>query len=276
MRIKVPVVVFVLGFLAMAPVQSVRPNTLATDKELTWEHIENMQLSSDRSGVFFSVIRYYESASPKPEKWSLDLDSGRARVISHDSQALFAEVSPNGAKMVYSVPDPENPGSYLVRIVDLGSQKSEVIARRSNPSTEHWSSDGRWIAFSAATEGKERSYHVRIVDTQRLLADRFSMHPLSDEPSWVWHPAGGKLVYSTGQGRKARIIMLDVESQVETIIVEGHSIADFPSLTVAFSPDASQFFFLEYTRRWIFGPWKKRPRICSITEKTVRKPRAYP
>lgn len=258
---------FVIGF-----VQAMEPKASGMTKEPTWQHIENMQVCRERSGIFFSIARYYGNGLHEREQWLVDITSGAARAICKESRAFDAELSPDARKLVYSFADPEEPGSYLVKAVDLHNKRSQLIARKQNPSTPHWSSDGRWIAFSVAAENKKNLRYVRIVDSKGLLADRFSNRPLSDQPSWVWHPSGSKLLYSTGWGRKASIIMLDVESLVETTIVEGHRLADFPEMTVTFSPDASQFFFLEHTRRWPCGPWKKRPRICSITEKTVRKP----
>lgn len=97
-------------------------------------------------------------------------------------------------------------------ILDLDDRSSRPIGNGQRDGEPRWSPDGTWIAYT--TQG-ENGLEVRI-----LRPDGSDSRTVSSAYSWNesprWSPDGRFLAYSGGEGLEKRILVYDMEAEVES------------------------------------------------------------
>ena len=113
----------------------------------------------------------------------MDAEGTNVRRISHDGNwnddAVF---SPNGEEIAYTS---RVNGRFQIRIANLITGESRIVAGQGSNEQPTWSPDGQWIAFQSNRSGKWQVYRMR-ADGSDLLQLTFTGE--NKGPDWSKKP----------------------------------------------------------------------------------------
>ena len=128
-------------------------------------------------------IAFTSGRSGSPQIYIMDAEGTNVRRISHDGNwnddAVF---SPNGGSIAYTS---RVNNRFQIRVANLATGESRIIAGEGSNEQPTWSPDGQWIAFQSNRSGKWQVYRMR-VDGGDLLQLTFDGE--NKEPDWSKKP----------------------------------------------------------------------------------------
>lgn len=129
-------------------------------------------------------ISFTSGRSGSPQIYVMDAEGSNVRRISYDGNWNDdATWSPDGEKIAFTS---RVNGRFQIRIANLITGESRIIAGEGSNEQPTWSPDGQWIAFqSTRTGGRWQVYRMR-VDGSDLLQLTFEGE--NREPDWSKKP----------------------------------------------------------------------------------------
>ncbi|MDQ3282095.1 MAG: hypothetical protein M3Q69_11855 [Acidobacteriota bacterium] len=116
-------------------------------------------------------ISFTSGRSGSPQIYVMDAEGTNVRRISYDGNwnddAVF---SPDGEKLAYTS---RVNGRFQIRIANLITNESHIIAGEGSNEQPTWSPDGQWIAFQSNRSGAWQVYRMR-ADGSELLQLTFN------------------------------------------------------------------------------------------------------
>ncbi|HEX8616916.1 MAG TPA: hypothetical protein VF911_04935 [Thermoanaerobaculia bacterium] len=111
-------------------------------------------------------ISFTSGRSGSPQIYVMDAEGTNVRRISHDGSwnddAVF---SPSGDEIAYTS---RVNGRFQIRIANLITGASRIVAGEGSNEQPTWSPDGQWIAFQSNRSGKWQVYRMRTDGTDLL------------------------------------------------------------------------------------------------------------
>jgi len=199
----------------------------------------------DSSAVSERRYSFQDLFRELPGTSSRDTGEERKR-MSHGLRARYADVSPDGRRIVYVTND---RSTSTLRIADLtadyeleNARPLVQSARFEQAYTPRFSPDGRKVAYSAWTTGGYRD--VRIVDVETgAFRELFHDRAMDQQP--VFSPDGARVYFASDRSGVSNIYAYELASgklQQVTNVLSG---AYFPEL----SPDEKTLVYTGYTSR---------------------------
>jgi WD40-like Beta Propeller Repeat/Omp85 superfamily domain len=171
-------------------------------------------------------------------------DEKARRRLTEGRRASFADVSPDGRRIVFTV---DVRGTSFLEIADLALDGAITNTRDLVPSgrfeqayTPRFSPDGRKVAYSAWVAGGFRD--VRIVD---VASGRFYdvMHDRAIDMTPVWSPDGKELYFSSDRSGIFNIYAYDIAARTFAQVTNVRTGAFMPAL----SADGKTLVYVGYT-----------------------------
>jgi hypothetical protein len=171
-------------------------------------------------------------------------DERARKQLTEGRRASFADVSPDGRRVVFSV---DVRGTTFLEIADLAPDGSLSGVRDLVPSgryeqayTPRFSPDGRQVAYSAWTAGGFRD--IRVVD---VTTGRFHelMHDRAVDMTPVWSPDGGTLYFSSDRSGIFNIHAYDLAARTFMQVTNVRTGAFMPAV----SADGKTLVYSGYT-----------------------------
>ena len=111
-------------------------------------------------------ISFTSGRSGSPQIYVMDAEGTNVRRISHEgSWNDDATWSPDGERIAYTS---RVNGRFQIRIANLITGESSIVAGQGSNEQPTWSPDGQWIAFQSNRSGRWQVYRMRI-DGRDLL-----------------------------------------------------------------------------------------------------------
>ncbi|HEY0141157.1 MAG TPA: Tol-Pal system beta propeller repeat protein TolB [Thermoanaerobaculia bacterium] len=128
-------------------------------------------------------ISFTSGRSGSPQIYVMDAEGTNVRRISHDGNWNDdATWSPDGERLAYTS---RVNGRFQIRLANLITGESRIIAGEGSNEQPTWSPDGQWIAFQSNRSGKWQVYRIR-VDGSNLL--QLTFEGQNREPDWSKKP----------------------------------------------------------------------------------------
>ena len=128
-------------------------------------------------------IAFTSGRSGTPQIYVMDAEGTNVRRISYDGNwnddAVFA---PDGERIAYTS---RVSGRFQIRIANLITGESRIVAGEGSNEQPTWSPDGEWMAFQSNRSGKWQIYRMR-ADGRDLLQLTFTGE--NKEPDWSKKP----------------------------------------------------------------------------------------
>ncbi|HXG57425.1 MAG TPA: hypothetical protein VNL91_00180 [Thermoanaerobaculia bacterium] len=124
-------------------------------------------------------ISFTSGRSGTPQIYVMDAEGTNVRRISFEGEWNDdATWSPDGEQLAYTS---RVAGRFQIRIANLVTGQSRIIAGEGSNEQPTWSPDGQWLAFQSNRSGKWQIYRVR-VDGTDLIQLTFAGE--NKEPDW--------------------------------------------------------------------------------------------
>ena len=128
-------------------------------------------------------ISFTSGRSGSPQIYVMDAEGTNVRRISFEgSWNDDATWSPDGEKIAYTS---RVNGRFQIRIANLVTGESRIVAGEGSNEQPTWSPDGQWIAFQSNRSGRWQVYRMRI-DGRDLLP--LTSEGENKEPDWSKKP----------------------------------------------------------------------------------------
>lgn len=129
-------------------------------------------------------ICFTSGRSGSPQIYVMDAEGTNVRRISFDEGQWNddARFSPDGESLAYTS---RVNGRFQIRITNIVTGESRIVAGEGSNEQPTWSPDGRWIAFQSNRSGKWQVYRMR-VDGTDLMPLTFNAE--NKEPDWSKKP----------------------------------------------------------------------------------------
>ncbi|MBV8518476.1 MAG: PD40 domain-containing protein [Acidobacteria bacterium] len=128
-------------------------------------------------------IAFTSGRSGTPQIYVMDAEGTNVRRISYDGNwnddAVF---SPDGEKLAYTS---RVNGRFQIRIANLITNESRIVAGEGSNEQPTWSPDGNWISFQSNRSGAWQVYRMRIDGTDLL---QLTFDGENKEPDWSKKP----------------------------------------------------------------------------------------
>ena len=128
-------------------------------------------------------IAFTSGRSGSPQIYVMDAEGTNVRRISHEGNwnddAVFA---PDGERIAYTS---RVNGRFQIRIANLVTGESRIVAGEGSNEQPTWSPDGQWIAFQSNRNGKWQIYRMRADGTDLL---QLTFDGENKEPDWSKKP----------------------------------------------------------------------------------------
>jgi TolB protein len=128
-------------------------------------------------------IAFTSGRSGTPQIYIMDAEGTNVRRISYDGNwnddAVF---SPDGEKIAYTS---RVNGRFQIRVANLITNESRIIAGEGSNEQPTWSPDGNWIAFQSTRSGAWQVYRMRTDGTDLL---QLTFDGENKEPDWSKKP----------------------------------------------------------------------------------------
>lgn len=128
-------------------------------------------------------ISFTSGRSGSPQIYVMDAEGTNVRRVSHDgSWNDDATWAPDGERIAYTS---RVNGRFQIRIANVISGESRIIAGEGSNEQPTWSPDGQWVAFQSNRGGKWQVYRVRADGTDLL---QLTFEGQNREPDWSKKP----------------------------------------------------------------------------------------
>jgi TolB protein len=124
-------------------------------------------------------ISFTSGRSGSPQIYTMDAEGSNVQRISFEGEWNDdATWSPDGSQLAYTS---RVNGRFQIRIADLATHQSRILAGEGSNEQPAWSPDGKWIAFQSNRSGRWQIYRMR-VDGNDLLQLTFDGE--NKDPDW--------------------------------------------------------------------------------------------
>ena len=128
-------------------------------------------------------ISFTSGRSGTPQIYVMDAEGTNVRRISHEGTWNDdATWSPDGERIAYTS---RVSGRFQIRIANLITGESRIIAGDGSNEQPTWSPDGQWIAFQSNRSGRWQVYRIRVDGTDGL---QLTFDGENKEPDWSKKP----------------------------------------------------------------------------------------
>jgi TolB protein len=128
-------------------------------------------------------ISFTSGRSGSPQIYIMDAEGTNVRRISFDgSWNDDATWSPDGEKIAYTS---RVNGRFQIRVANLITNQSRIVAGEGSNEQPTWSPDGQWIAFQSNRSGRWQVYRMRVDGTDLL---QLTFDAENKEPDWSKKP----------------------------------------------------------------------------------------
>ena len=136
---------FVLFFLGSSTPAQQEIGRLTVDRYLSWEDVENPQLSPDGQQIIYAR-RWVDAVNDNWETslWIMNVDGKKNRFLVDGSSPKW---SPDGTRIAFLASGKQGGTQLFVRWMDAEGAVSQVSRVTDSPSNITWSPDGNSIAF---------------------------------------------------------------------------------------------------------------------------------
>jgi TolB protein len=125
-------------------------------------------------------ISFTSGRSGSPQIYTMDADGSNVQRISFEGEWNDdATWSPDGSQLAYTS---RVNGRFQIRVIDLASHVSRILAGEGSNEQPAWSPDGKWIAFQSNRSGSWQIYRMRVADGTDLLQLTFDGE--NKDPDW--------------------------------------------------------------------------------------------
>ncbi|HEY4641387.1 MAG TPA: hypothetical protein VII75_08590 [Thermoanaerobaculia bacterium] len=125
-------------------------------------------------------ISFTSGRSGSPQIYTMDAEGSNVQRISFEGEWNDdATWSPDGSKIAYTS---RVNGRFQIRVADLATHQSRILAGEGSNEQPAWSPDGKWIAFQSNRSGKWQIYRMRVDDGTDLLQLTFDGE--NKDPDW--------------------------------------------------------------------------------------------
>jgi TolB protein len=124
-------------------------------------------------------ISFTSGRSGSPQIYTMDAEGSNVQRISFEGEWNDdATWSPDGSQLAYTS---RVEGRFQIRIADLATHKSRILAGEGSNEQPTWSPDGKWIAFQSNRGGSWQIYRMRIDGTDLL---QLTFDGENKDPDW--------------------------------------------------------------------------------------------
>jgi TolB protein len=124
-------------------------------------------------------ISFTSGRSGSPQIYTMDADGSNVQRISFDGEWNDdATWSPDGSQIAYTS---RVNGRFQIRIADLATHQSRILAGEGSNEQPTWSPDGKWIAFQSNRSGRWQIYRMRVDGTDLL---QLTFEGENKDPDW--------------------------------------------------------------------------------------------
>jgi TolB protein len=124
-------------------------------------------------------ISFTSGRSGSPQIYTMDAEGSNVQRISFEGEWNDdATWSPDGTQIAYTS---RVNGRFQIRVADLATHQSRILAGEGSNEQPAWSPDGKWVAFQSNRSGKWQIYRMR-VDGNDLLQLTFDGE--NKDPDW--------------------------------------------------------------------------------------------
>jgi len=124
-------------------------------------------------------ISFTSGRSGSPQIYTMDAEGSNVQRISFEGEWNDdATWSPDGSQIAYTS---RVNGRFQIRIADLATHQSRILAGEGSNEQPAWSPDGKWIAFQSNRSGTWQIYRMRIDGTDLL---QLTFDGENKDPDW--------------------------------------------------------------------------------------------
>ncbi|MDP9361182.1 MAG: hypothetical protein M3P29_07005 [Acidobacteriota bacterium] len=124
-------------------------------------------------------ISFTSGRSGSPQIYTMDAEGSSVQRISFEGDWNDdATWSPDGSQLAYTS---RVNGRFQIRIADLATHQSRILAGEGSNEQPAWSPDGKWIAFQSNRSGNWQIYRMRVDGTDLL---QITFDGENKDPDW--------------------------------------------------------------------------------------------
>jgi TolB protein len=124
-------------------------------------------------------ISFTSGRSGSPQIYTMDAEGSNVQRISFEGEWNDdATWSPDGTQIAYTS---RVNGRFQIRLADLATHQSRILAGEGSNEQPTWSPDGKWIAFQSNRSGKWQIYRMRVDGTDLL---QLTFEGENKDPDW--------------------------------------------------------------------------------------------
>ncbi len=124
-------------------------------------------------------ISFTSGRSGSPQIYTMDAEGSNVQRISFEGEWNDdATWSPDGSQIAYTS---RVNGRFQIRIADLASHQSRILAGEGSNEQPAWSPDGKWVAFQSNRSGRWQIYRMRVDGTDLL---QLTFDGENKDPDW--------------------------------------------------------------------------------------------
>ncbi|MEA2237951.1 MAG: TolB protein [Thermoanaerobaculia bacterium] len=124
-------------------------------------------------------ISFTSGRSGSPQIYTMDAEGSSVQRISFEGEWNDdATWSPDGSQLAYTS---RVNGRFQIRIADLATHQSRILAGEASNEQPAWSPDGRWVSFQSNRSGRWQIYRMRVDGTDLL---QLTFDGENKDPDW--------------------------------------------------------------------------------------------
>jgi TolB protein len=124
-------------------------------------------------------ISFTSGRSGSPQIYTMDAEGSNVQRISFEGEWNDdATWSPDGSQIAYTS---RVNGRFQIRIADLATHQSRILAGEGSNEQPTWSPDGKWVAFQSNRSGNWQIYRMRVDGTDLL---QLTFDGENKDPDW--------------------------------------------------------------------------------------------
>jgi TolB protein len=124
-------------------------------------------------------ISFTSGRSGSPQIYTMDAEGSNVQRISFEGDWNDdATWSPDGSQLAYTS---RVNGRFQIRVADLATHQSRILAGEGSNEQPAWSPDGKWVAFQSNRSGTWQIYRMRVDGTDLL---QLTFDGENKDPDW--------------------------------------------------------------------------------------------